>query len=174
MNHASSAGATAFFNSLLMAAVRYARDVGVKNIETRVGHLAQCLRGALMDIDGVEVHDLGEKKCGIVTLTKAGTDPSRLADGLLRAGINVSVSAMAYARLDLEPRKSVGVASGVRTLFQHAGRDRPVRRSNRRGMSILNFLVGMNSMSGLRFRMTLHLPSGFGTTKILDQNPDEG
>lgn len=88
----------------LMAAVRYARDVGLKNIETRVGHLAQCLRGALMDIDGVEVHDLGEKKCGIVTLTKVGTDPSRLADGLLRAGINVSVSAMPYARLDLEPR----------------------------------------------------------------------
>lgn len=88
----------------LMAAVKYARDIGLKNIEARVESLAESLRKALVDLKGVDVHDLGEKKCGIVTFTKAGKDPVEMADTLRQSGINVSVSAMPYARLDLEPR----------------------------------------------------------------------
>lgn len=88
----------------LMAAVKYARGIGLKNIEARVESLAESLRKALVDLKGVDVHDLGEKKCGIVTFTKAGKDPADMADKLRQSGINVSVSAMPYARLDLEPR----------------------------------------------------------------------
>lgn len=88
----------------LMAAVKYARGIGLKNIEARVESLAENLRKALVDLKGVDIHDLGEKKCGIVTFTKAEKDPAEMADKLRQSGINVSVSAMPYARLDLEPR----------------------------------------------------------------------
>tara|TARA_R110002012_G_scaffold68778_4_gene178495 strand:+ start:856 stop:2031 length:1176 start_codon:yes stop_codon:yes gene_type:complete len=95
----------------LMAAVRYARGVGLKNIEMRVGELAQELRNALSDTRGVTVHDLGQKMCGIVTFRKDGVEPANMAEQLRHQGINVSVSAMPYARLDLEKR---GLPSLVR------------------------------------------------------------
>ncbi|SHI96955.1 Selenocysteine lyase/Cysteine desulfurase [Shimia gijangensis] len=88
----------------LMEAVRYARKIGLSNIETRVAMLAQDLRDALEGIKGVSVHDLGQQKCGIVTFTKAGAEPAAVEERLRADGINVSVSAMPYARLDLEPR----------------------------------------------------------------------
>ncbi|MEP2785064.1 MAG: aminotransferase class V-fold PLP-dependent enzyme [Pseudoruegeria sp.] len=88
----------------LMTAVKYARSIGLNNIEARVEGLAQNLRTRLSSLKGIEVHDLGEKKCGIVTFTKAGANPLEMADVLRHSGINVSVSKMTSARLDLEPR----------------------------------------------------------------------
>ena len=88
----------------LMAAVRYARGLDLRNIETRVTRLGQDLREALSQISGVGVHDLGQRKCGIVTFTKKGADPKDIADHLRVRGINVSVSRLGSARLDLEPR----------------------------------------------------------------------
>jgi selenocysteine lyase/cysteine desulfurase len=88
----------------LMTAVKYARSIGLNNIEARVDDLAQNLRTRLSSLKGVEVHDLGEKKCGIVTFTKTGANPLEMADALRHSGINVSVSKMTSARLDLEPR----------------------------------------------------------------------
>ena len=88
----------------LMTAVRYARAVGLDAIEERVTRLAETLRRELSGIRDVDVHDLGEKKCGIVTFRKNGADPSEMAKKLLLDKIHVSVSAMPYARLDLEPR----------------------------------------------------------------------
>ncbi|MEM9677826.1 MAG: aminotransferase class V-fold PLP-dependent enzyme [Pseudomonadota bacterium] len=88
----------------LMEAVKYANAVGPKNIERRVDALAQDLRDTLTVLRGVQVHDLGEKKCGIVTFTKNGVDLFELAVKLREAGMNVSVSKMTSARLDLEPR----------------------------------------------------------------------
>ncbi|WP_299356225.1 aminotransferase class V-fold PLP-dependent enzyme [uncultured Shimia sp.] len=88
----------------LMEAARYARNIGLSNIETRVALLAQDLRDALAGIKGVSVHDLGQQKCGIVTFTKVGIEPATVTERLRTDGINVSVSAMPSARLDLEPR----------------------------------------------------------------------
>ncbi|WP_208348857.1 aminotransferase class V-fold PLP-dependent enzyme [Pseudaestuariivita rosea] len=88
----------------LMEAVRYARNIGLANIEGRVTRLAQDLRDMLSDVDGISVHDLGQKKCGIVTFTKDGIDPKATAEMLRTSGINVSVSPVTAARLDLEPR----------------------------------------------------------------------
>ncbi|MEO0547440.1 MAG: aminotransferase class V-fold PLP-dependent enzyme [Pseudomonadota bacterium] len=88
----------------LMEAVKYANAVGPKKIERRVDALAQDLRDTLTALRGVQVHDLGEKKCGIVTFTKNGVDLFELAVKLREAGMNVSVSKMTSARLDLEPR----------------------------------------------------------------------
>ncbi|MDX8350351.1 aminotransferase class V-fold PLP-dependent enzyme [Cognatiyoonia sp. IB215446] len=88
----------------LMEAVRYARHLGLANIEARVTQLAQDLRVALSEVGGVHVHDLGQRKCGIVTFTKDGIAPKALADALRADGINVSVSPITCARLDLEAR----------------------------------------------------------------------
>lgn len=88
----------------LTEAVRYARAIGLTEIETRVTQLGQDLREALSQIQGVTLHDLGQRKCGIVTFTKDGAEPAEVADYLRSRGINVSVSQMRSARLDLEPR----------------------------------------------------------------------
>ncbi|TYC80145.1 aminotransferase class V-fold PLP-dependent enzyme [Stappia sp. BW2] len=89
----------------LMTAVRYARRIGLPAIEARVARLAEMLREALRQVDGVSIHDLGAKKCGIVSFRKEGVDPARMAEILGDQGINVSVSCLAYARLDLELRR---------------------------------------------------------------------
>lgn len=88
----------------LMHAVRYARAIGLTSIEARVIQLGQDLRNALSEIDGVSVHDLGRKKCGIVTFVKDGVEPKIMAESFRADGINVSVSQLTSARLDLEPR----------------------------------------------------------------------
>ena len=85
-------------------AVRYAKAIGLNHIETRVAKLADVLREALSDIKGVQVRDLGQTKCGIVTFTKEGCDPQFIEDRLREKGINVSVALMTSARLDLEAR----------------------------------------------------------------------
>jgi cysteine desulfurase / selenocysteine lyase len=88
----------------LAAAVRYARSVGMDRIAGRVALLAERLRGALAEVKGVTLHDLGSRKCGIVTFRKGDVDPLQMHVLLREAGINVSVSPLAYARLDLGAR----------------------------------------------------------------------
>ena len=85
-------------------AVRYAKAIGLNHIETRVAKLADVLREALSDIKGVQVRDLGQTKCGIVTFTKEGRDPQFIEERLREKGINVSVALITSARLDLEAR----------------------------------------------------------------------
>lgn len=85
-------------------AVRYAKAIGLNHIETRVAKLADVLREALSDIKGMQVRDLGQTKCGIVTFTKEGRDPQFIEERLREKGINVSVALMTSARLDLEAR----------------------------------------------------------------------
>jgi selenocysteine lyase/cysteine desulfurase len=71
----------------LARAVRYARDIGLPAIERRVADLAATLRQALSEVPGVAVHDLGARKCGIVTFTKAGTDPCQVQTTLAARGL---------------------------------------------------------------------------------------
>ena len=87
----------------LAAAVRYANTLGLQAIEERVVHLAVSLRAELQNA-GMDVHDLGFKKCGIVTFTKPGIAPQAIAKRLFEKGINISVSQLSSARLDLGPR----------------------------------------------------------------------
>ena len=95
----------------LMTAVKYARGIGIAAIEQRVSTLAATLRDALADEAGISVHDLGRTKCGIVTFRKEGLEPQDIAERLRAQQINVSVSGMPYARLDLGNR---GLSSLVR------------------------------------------------------------
>ncbi|MEB8389038.1 aminotransferase class V-fold PLP-dependent enzyme [Rhodobacteraceae bacterium KMM 6894] len=88
----------------LAAAVRYARDLGLEAIGTRVQALAAELREGLSEIAGIKVHDLGAQKCGIVTFTKDGIAPVAMAAQLRAQGMNISVSGHSSARLDMGPR----------------------------------------------------------------------
>lgn len=89
----------------LMQAVRYANALGVAEIEARVTSLAQELRDQLSAVKDIAVHDLGSQKCGIVTLTKKGLSNESMAEQLRASGINISVSNLSSARLDLGKRK---------------------------------------------------------------------
>ena len=88
----------------LARAVRYARDLGLKSIEKRVTQLAATLRDALSHVPKVTVHDLGKKKCGIVTFQKQGEAADEMFARLLERGINTSVTGKQSARLDFGGR----------------------------------------------------------------------
>ncbi|MGZ6644505.1 MAG: aminotransferase class V-fold PLP-dependent enzyme [Solirubrobacteraceae bacterium] len=95
-NHAARIG--------LGVAVDYAAAVGLPAIEARVVALAERLRSQLAAIPGVHVHDLGERRCGIVTFTVAGVSAQEVSATLAAAGVNTSVSLLSYSLLDLPER----------------------------------------------------------------------
>lgn len=88
----------------LATAARYAQGLGLEAIEARVTALAERLRRGLADLPEVTVQDRGKRRCAIVTFTKDGEEAEPLAQRLRAAGVNVSVSRAASARLDLGGR----------------------------------------------------------------------
>ena len=52
----------------------------------------------------VTVHDLGVRKCGIVTFSIEGVDPFDFRDWAFRRNISTSISTVEHARLDLGRR----------------------------------------------------------------------
>jgi cysteine desulfurase / selenocysteine lyase len=88
----------------LGVAVEYALSWGLADIEARVTALADRLRGQLQAVDGVRVHDLGQRRCGIVTFTVDGVSSHDVQRQLAKHGVNTSVSLTAYARHDLAHR----------------------------------------------------------------------
>ncbi len=93
----------------LGVAIDHALALGVGVIAERVNDLAERLRAALDAVDGVEVHDGGDRRSGIVTFTVAGAAPRSVAAAAAAAGINVSVSEATGARLDMAPPKPQSV-----------------------------------------------------------------
>lgn len=93
----------------LTVAVAYARAIGMDAIQARTATLAQMLRDALATVPGVTLRDQGQQKCGIVTFTKDGVSPDTIYVALRAGNINVSVTPLTYARLDLGPRGLAGV-----------------------------------------------------------------
>jgi cysteine desulfurase/selenocysteine lyase len=88
----------------LGVAVEYALTWGLENIEARVNALAMSLRERLKGMDGVDVHDQGRRHCGIVTFTVDGYTARQIQQRLSRHGVNVSVSLVDHAQLDLARR----------------------------------------------------------------------
>ncbi len=84
----------------LAVAVDYALDVGLAPIEARVVELAASLRRVLEEIPGVTVHDLGERRCGIVTFSVEGHQATAVKSVLQARRINVSVSDPASTLID--------------------------------------------------------------------------
>lgn len=93
----------------LGVATDYALGWGLENIERRVTALAAGLRSRLREIPGVNVTDLGEHQCGIVTFTVEGQESQAVKTALAAHRINVTVSSGDNARLDLETRGLKGV-----------------------------------------------------------------
>jgi len=76
----------------LGAAVDYALDLGLTEIEQRIVDLAGRLRRILAGIPGVTTTDIGTRLCGIVTFTVSGHGAEEVVR-MMRAGrINLSVS----------------------------------------------------------------------------------
>jgi cysteine desulfurase / selenocysteine lyase len=88
----------------LGVAVDYALFWGLEPIRARVTGLADRLRHQLSSRDGVHVHDQGVRRCGIVTFTVDGVPAEDVERQLHENGVNVSVSLVEYARLDLQHR----------------------------------------------------------------------
>lgn len=89
----------------LGAAVDYALSWGLDVIQDRVTQLADLLRSELDKINGVTVHDIGHKKCGIVTFIKSGLTASHIQSTVEDKGFNVSISETSSTRLDMEARE---------------------------------------------------------------------
>lgn len=88
----------------LGVAVDYALSWGLEAIEARVTGLAERPRELLTSVEGVHVHDQGRRRCGIVTFTVDGVSAQKVQQQLSSRGVNVSVSFVGYARLDLATR----------------------------------------------------------------------
>jgi cysteine desulfurase/selenocysteine lyase len=63
------------------------------------------LRAALGSIPSVTVHDKGRVKGGIVTFSVAGRSAREVKEALALRRINVSISSVASARIDMEQRR---------------------------------------------------------------------
>jgi len=95
-------------------AIDYALDVGIDAIEREVTRLAALLRERLAAVPGVSVHDIGRRRCGIVTFSVAGVEAAQIETRLRAARILVSVSSPASTLIDAERRKLPSlVRSGV-------------------------------------------------------------
>jgi len=88
----------------LGAAVRYALEVGIENIQERAWGLAVFLRTQLGTIKGVELRDAGGVQCAIVSFTIQGLEPRETVAALHAQGINIGTSDPDSTRLDSEAR----------------------------------------------------------------------
>ncbi len=88
----------------LGTAVDYLLDIGIDTVEEAVRERATYLRAQLRGVDGVTVHDLGERKSGIVSFTVGGKVPTDVRDALAARGITVTVSHRRSTLVDMNQR----------------------------------------------------------------------
>ncbi|WIX78664.1 aminotransferase class V-fold PLP-dependent enzyme [Amycolatopsis carbonis] len=88
----------------LGAAVDYALEWGLPAIEQRVAELGATLRGRLGELDGVRVHDVGARKCGLVAFSLDGLGAEQVKVRLSAAKINTSVTHATSAQYDFTAR----------------------------------------------------------------------
>jgi selenocysteine lyase/cysteine desulfurase len=93
----------------LGTALDHALALGMDAVAERVGALAEELRARLRGIEGVAVHDGGQRRCGIVTFTVDGRTTVEVADAARAEGVNVSVTDRPAARLDLGDGRPDGI-----------------------------------------------------------------
>lgn len=117
---------TNYSNKLgLKAAIDYALSWDLEASWERVRFLGDRLRGKLRAIPGVQVHDLGEKKCGIVTFTLHSRTPQDIQKSLREQKMNVSVSLAEYSRLDMDQR---GLSAIVRASVHYYNTEEELNR----------------------------------------------
>jgi selenocysteine lyase/cysteine desulfurase len=112
----------------LGSAIDYALNLGLDEIEAEVTRLADMLRVSLGEIPGLSLHDIGNRKCGIVTFAVAGVDAAEIESGLRENGIHVSVSSPVSTLIDATRRQLPDlVRAGVHYYNQEAEIDALVR-----------------------------------------------
>ncbi len=85
-------------------AVQYFLELGVDRVWHRIQYLSETLRSTLSSLDGVEVHDLGAVKCGIVSFTSP-VEAADLKSKLSKKGFNVSVLHPEHTLFDMQDRE---------------------------------------------------------------------
>ncbi|MCR3748559.1 Selenocysteine lyase/Cysteine desulfurase [Lentzea californiensis] len=88
----------------LIAAVKYALAKGLDVIEAEVQERARRLREGLGAMDGLTVHDLGERRSGIVTFTSDRVPATELKDRLWQEDVAVTVSQKGSTLIDMTRR----------------------------------------------------------------------
>jgi cysteine desulfurase / selenocysteine lyase len=109
----------------LGVAIDYALQWGLEAIMQRVYALAAMLRARLDKLPGVETHDLGKERCGIVTFTVDGREPETIRLALAQHRINVSVSPRNSTLLDMEAR---GLRDLVRASVHYYNTEEEIER----------------------------------------------
>jgi len=89
----------------LGTAVDYALSWGLDDIESRLVALAHTLREQLSDLPGFTVHDVGRRRCGIVSFSNESIPASLLCARLGEAGINTTVSSRSSTLIDAMRRE---------------------------------------------------------------------
>jgi selenocysteine lyase/cysteine desulfurase len=106
-------------------AIDYALEWGIESIEQRVIYLADILRAQLGEIQGVEVTDLGTRRCGIVTFTVEGHDPIDVRRHLSPRNINVWSSPKSSTLIDMDMR---GLGEVVRASVHYYNTEEEIDR----------------------------------------------
>ncbi len=88
----------------LGAAASYALERGLEAISDRCSGLAGLMRRELALIPGLEIADLGERPCAIVSFSYAGRDAASVARHLSARKINASVTPPSSTLLDADAR----------------------------------------------------------------------
>jgi len=88
----------------LIAALRYALELGMPAIAAEVTARAERTRAGLATLPGVRVRDPGHRRCGIVSFTVDGLPADAVRDALREQGITVTVSRRQSALLDMSRR----------------------------------------------------------------------
>lgn len=88
----------------LGVAVDYALELGLKNIQKRAWGLAADIRNELAQIPGVELYDIGQEKCAIVTFNLRNLTSAEVRAKLSTKNINVSSSGPSSTLLDATRR----------------------------------------------------------------------
>lgn len=88
----------------LLAAVRYAQDLGIDAIAAAVRSRTEYLRAGLAALPTVTVHDLGETRAGIVSFTVAGHTPDQVRTLLAAHDVTVTTTGVSSTRYDMTRR----------------------------------------------------------------------
>jgi selenocysteine lyase/cysteine desulfurase len=88
----------------LGAAVEQALELGLDAIGERAVALGARLRDQFEELPGVRTHDLGTRRCAIVTATVDGLDSEKVKAALAEEKINVSTTVAAHSQFDTEIR----------------------------------------------------------------------
>ncbi len=88
----------------LGAAVDYLLGIGIDPVSARLRYLADILRKELSTIAGIEVHDIGSEKGGLVTFRHADKSAEAIKSYLSDNKVNTSVTTTSSTRFDLEKR----------------------------------------------------------------------